>query len=131
MPPEYHQTKWATDRAINFINQRADRPWLLSINVFDPHPPFDPPQAYLDRYDPDTLPPPLFRLSDIDRQADFGEVSQQATVAIDPNLDVLHLENTSNTATIPPKSFNGRKIKAAYYAMIELIDSELGRLCDH
>jgi len=131
MPPEHHQTTWATDRAIDFIDEHPDQPWLLSINVFDPHPPFDPPQAYLDRYDPETLPPPLFRPSDIDRQADFSEVSQQATVAVDPNSDAPPDTNTRNTATIPPKSFNGQKIKAAYYAMIELIDTEFGRLIDH
>lgn len=131
MPPEHHQTTWATDRAIDFIDERPDQPWLLSINVFDPHPPFDPPREYLDRYDPETLPAPLFRPSDIDRQADFSEVSQQATVAVDPNTDAPSKNGTKNTATIPPKSFNGRKIKAAYYAMIELIDAEFGRLIAH
>ena len=36
-----------------------------------------------------------------------------------------------NAATYPPASFNGRKVKAAYYAMIELIDDQFGRLIDH
>ena len=131
VPAEFHQTTWATNRAIDYIDARQDEPWFLSINVFDPHPPFDPPQSYLDRYDPEKLTPPLFRTSDIERQKAFSEVSQQAVTAVDPNGDLQPGEGTENTATIPPKSFNGRKVKAAYYAMIELIDNEFGRLVDH
>lgn len=131
VPAELHQTKWATDRAIEYIDDKGQTPWFLSINVFDPHPPFDPPQSYLDRYDPDELTPPLFRASDIERQTAFSEVSQQATSAVDPEGELKPGEGMENTATIPPESFNGRKVKAAYYAMIELIDTEFGRLVDH
>ena len=130
-PADLHQTTWATDTAIAFTDAKKDTPWLLSINVFDPHPPFDPPQEYLDKYDPETLPPPLFRPADIERQTEFTEVSQQATVASDPEANPPNDGGDKNTATIPPKSFNGRKVKAAYYAMIELIDAEFGRLVDH
>lgn len=131
VPAEFHQTTWATDRAIEYIDARQEKPWFLSMNVFDPHPPFDPPQSYLDRYDPETLTPPLFRPSDIERQSRFADVSQQSTSAVDPDGELQPGEGTENTATIPPSSFNGRKIKAAYYAMIELIDTEFGRLVDH
>ena len=41
---------------------------MLSINPFDPHPPFDPPKEYRERYNPDELPGPLFKLNDIARQ---------------------------------------------------------------
>jgi arylsulfatase len=47
MSPEYHQTRWCTDRAIGFINDREidEKPWLFSVNIYDPHHPFDPPEA--------------------------------------------------------------------------------------
>ena len=32
---------------------------------------------------------------------------------------------------MPPDTFDGRAVKAAYYAMIELLDKQLGRLLDH
>lgn len=131
VPAELHQTTWATDRAIDFIESRQDTPWLLSINVFDPHPPFDPPKSYRNKYRPEDMPPPLFRPSDLERQKDFAEVSQQSVVAVDPTEAAVAEPASANTATIPPKSFNGQEIKAAYYAMIELIDDEFGRLVDY
>lgn len=134
VPAEYHQTTWCTDMAIRFIDEKRDGPWLLSLNPFDPHPPFDPPQSYLDRYDPAALDPPLFRPEDIERQKAFAEVSQQSVNASDPsgeNPEHQSEADMRNAATYPPASFNGRKVKAAYYAMIELIDDQFGRLIDH
>ncbi|MBK9609473.1 MAG: sulfatase-like hydrolase/transferase [Betaproteobacteria bacterium] len=44
---EYHQTTWVSEMAIRFINEKRDTPWLLSLNPFDPHAPFDAPPEYL------------------------------------------------------------------------------------
>ena len=40
IPIKLHQTKWASDMAIDFITQKRSQPWMLNINVYDPHPPF-------------------------------------------------------------------------------------------
>ena len=111
IPPELHQTTWCTDRAIDFMSEKRRKgPWLMSVNVFDPHAPFDPPQEFLDRYDPAKVPPPLFRQSDLTTQAgipgDFQNPARQ------------------------PEEFDAQKVIAAYYAMIELIDENIGRLLD-
>ena len=52
VPAEHHQTTWCAQKAIDFIETNAgfDRPWLFSVNMFDPHHAFDPPEAYLRRY---------------------------------------------------------------------------------
>lgn len=134
VPAELHQTTWCSEMAIRFIEQKRDddRPWLLSANPFDPHPPFDPPRDYLDRYDPAKLPPPLFRDTDIERQKAFRDIDQQAVEAIDPTrpptkraADEGAREALAYTA---PNSFDGRQVKAAYYAMIEQIDHQFGRI---
>ncbi len=134
VPAEYHQTTWITEMAIRFVEEKRDGPWMLSLNPFDPHPPFDPPAEYLDRYDPSSLPMPLFRDSDIIRQRKFAEISQQTVEAMDPRGDMPDPSATgidsSNIGFQPPPQFNGQAVKAAYYAMIELIDHELGRLLD-
>lgn len=131
-PAEFHQTTWATEEAIKFIDaeDNTDQPWMLSVNIFDPHPPFDPPAEYAQKYDATALPGPLFRPSDLERQKAFSQVSQQSTSASDPTASVDNAAE-NNSPTHPPKSFNGKKIQAAYYAMIELIDDEFGRLIDH
>lgn len=133
---ELHQTTWCTEEAIRFIDTPREGPWLLAMNPFDPHPPFDPPAAYRKRYDPEVLPPALFRPGDIVRQQAFGGVCQQASVAIDPEAVPpgaadMSAQAGEAAATRPPAGFNGREVKAAYYAMIELIDDQLGRLLDH
>lgn len=134
VPEALHQTTWCTEMALRFLDEPRDGPWLLSINPYDPHPPFDPPAEYLSRYDPADLPPPLFRQSDLERQAMFARVRSQTVEAVDPTWDGVDneaYESQSARGYRPPKRYNGRAAKAAYYAMIELIDTQLGRILDH
>lgn len=132
VPAELHQTTWVTETAIRFVEEKRDGPWMLSLNPFDPHPPFDPPQTYLDRYDPASLPPPLFRDSDLERQKAFREITQQTVDAMDPRGAApkapVSEEEARASAYKPPSSFNGQEVKAAYYAMVELVDHQFGRL---
>lgn len=132
VPAELHQTTWTTEMAICFINEERDGPWMLSMNPFDPHPPYDPPPEYLERYDPQTLPPPLFRESDMERQNLFANVCQQALEPGNPlgesNFKYNEEEDFTQFACHPPTEFNGREVKAAYYAMVEMVDYEFGRL---
>lgn len=109
IPPKLHQTTWCADRAIEFLQEPRSDPWLMSVNIFDPHAPFNPPKEYLDRYDPATLPGPAFRESDLAAQAKLAGVDFQ------------------NPAR-RPEEFNARWVQAAYYAMIELIDHNVGRM---
>jgi arylsulfatase A-like enzyme len=133
VPEEYHQTTWCTEKAMEFISEKRNGPWLLSMNPFDPHPPFDPPKEYLDRYNPQDMPFPLFRESDIERQNAFHSVDLQSSAAVNPMLAVRGdppADPSKDTASRPPASYNARKIIAAYYGMIELIDRQFGRLVD-
>ncbi len=132
-PEELHQTTWCAEKAIEFIGQDRDGPWLLSVNPYDPHPPFDPPQEYLDRYDPEDLPPPLFRQSDLERQPQFARVRSQTVTAANPLGGAAEEEDyasQSERGFRPPASYDGRAVKAAYYAMIELLDTQVGRILD-
>ncbi len=112
IPPELHQTTWCSDRAIDFIEaDHGGKPWLMSVNIFDPHEPFDPPQSYLDRYDAESLSGPLFRESDLAAQAKLAGIDFQ-------------------TPCRRPDEFNAKWVQAAYYAMIELIDDNIGRMLE-
>jgi len=118
VPAEYHQTKWCADMAIDFMTEKRNGPWLMSVNPFDPHHPFDPPEEYLRRYDPDEVPSPKYRpgeLDDkpgfqkIDHEGAYGGVGMSCAKADDRQL---------------------REIVAAYYAMVEQIDTHVGRMLD-
>ena len=109
IPAEFHQTTWCARMAADFIRRNRKGPWLFSLNCFDPHPPLDPPQEYLERFDVDSLPGPLFRESDLQAQARLGKI------------------NFQSKATSPEK-FNAKLDQAKYWAQIELIDDNVGRL---
>jgi len=46
MPEKYHQSTWCTDCAIEYMNiaKNYDKPWFFTINYYDPHHAFDPPE---------------------------------------------------------------------------------------
>lgn len=135
VPAELHQTTWCSEMAVDFIRQEREQPWFLSVNPFDPHPPFDPPQEYIDRYDPKSLSMPLFRATDIERQRAFERIDQQTRRAIDPRKAGHEKHDEAdiprgNMGSTPPKDYDPQYVKACYYAMIELIDEQFVRLLD-
>lgn len=133
VPTELHQTTWASETAIEFINQPRSGPWMLNVNVFDPHPPFDPPAEYLERYNPDEMERPLFRPSDIEHQERMALIDQQTKKAIDPTVRPEPGEQKmaeGDSRFRAPENFDAAKIKACYYAMIELIDDQFKRIIE-
>ncbi|WP_269522572.1 sulfatase family protein [Coraliomargarita parva] len=110
--PDLRQTTWCAEEAIDFLTERKESgPWLMSVNMFDPHVPFDAPDAYLKNYDPDTLPDPLFQESDLEHQKQLADAGA-----------------FYNKAPLKRPDRASREMKASYYAMIELIDTQVGRM---
>ncbi|MCR9230911.1 MAG: sulfatase-like hydrolase/transferase [bacterium] len=107
--PEYHQTKWASDRAIEFIEQDHQQPWLLNINVYDPHPPFTPPEKYAQLFDPTAMPGPHFEQSD------------KATQELLSRVDFQPVTMSTEISEL-------KKVQALYYAMIAQIDDQFARI---
>lgn len=135
VPSELHQTSWAGDRATSFMKAHKDDNWMLSINLFDPHPAFDPPKEYLDRFKFDDMPKPVFRQVDIAHHEKLvGRIDQQAQKAIDPSQtnDInSELEYTTEGAhDQPPETANLQQLRASYHAMIAQIDDMIGYLLD-
>lgn len=135
MPTEHHQTTWAKERAERFIETHADKPWFLSINIFDPHPPFDPPAEYMKRFNPEDMSLPIFRESDMRHYDRFRNVDQQATNPVDPRIvppagKAVTIPEGRESHDTPPDSYDARRIKASYFAMIELIDDMVGSLLE-
>lgn len=116
VPPHLHQTHWCTEKAIEFIgrNREPNKPWLLSVNPFDPHPPFDAPYEYYRRYDPQSLPGAHFEDGDLEQQRRLESA----------NID---FQNRARH----PDELRHKHLQASYYAMIEFLDEEFGRLLHH
>ena len=114
LPVEHHHTTWACGRAASLIEEfgKGPHPWQLSLNLFDPHFPFDPPPELLERYRGmlDELPLPVEASRDPQSQPIYrrGWAERDAGVS-----DERH-----------------RLRRAAYFAMVDLIDQQVGRLLD-
>jgi len=135
VPAEFHQTTWCAEKTIEFIQQNQERPWLASVNMYDPHPPFNPPQAYRDLFDPAQVKPPLFRESDIAQQQKLAKVAFQSKGQHPDNLDINSpiLPQTAQPNLVEAETSgerDARTLKAAYYAMIKLIDDQVGRIIE-
>ncbi len=121
MPAELHQTTWCAEKAIGFIEHNAgfQRPWLMSVNIFDPHHPFDPPEDLLRRYAehlediplPDYLP---------------GELDNKPATQLQCHSGAYGTRGNYPADTMSPTDH--RWLRAAYWAMCELIDRQVGRI---
>ena len=110
VPPELHQTTWASECAIEFIRgQTGNQPWLLNVNIYDPHPPFIPPKAYADRFDPRAMPGPHFEDRDLAQQSRLKAVDFQDEIRT-------------------PDEHDAFRRQACYYAMIAQIDDQFARI---
>ena len=109
VPTELHQTTWASERCIEFIRQEREQPWMLNVNIYDPHPPFIPPKSYADQFSAEDMPGPHFRESDLDAQAKLAQCDFQDEIRT-------------------PEEHNAKLAQARYYAMIAQIDDQFGRI---
>jgi len=121
VPAEFHQTTWCAEMAIDFIREQSSvgKPWLFSVNMFAPHHPFDPPAEYLQRYNPDDMPVPKEKAGELDNKPEYQQ------------LDHKFAHNSPDSMEIGSLSVaDCQRITAAYYAMCEHIDHEVGRMVD-
>ena len=111
---EYHQTTWCFERALEFIREPRPGPWLVSVNPFAAHDPFDFLREYYQQYDPAGLPLPAFRPGELENKPLPQRAAHESRAG--------GYRNTTEQQR--------REMKAAYYATISHIDSELGRVLD-
>jgi len=123
MPEEWHQTTWCTDKAISFIERAPTfgRPWLFSVNYFDPHHPFDPPRELLDQWRDrlDEIPLPNFVEGELDDKPVFQKMDHRGAYNRRAGFDWRAMSETDH-----------KLVRAAYWAMCELIDRQVGRLLE-
>ena len=115
---EAHYSHWVAECAQEFIKQPRllDEPFCLVANFFDPHHSFGAPQEFRDLIDSDAIPAPVTlddELSSKPSEQTFYSKTSYAGVA--PGF--LDYSNEQI-----------REIRAQYWAMIALVDYEVGRI---
>ncbi|WJH34958.1 sulfatase-like hydrolase/transferase [Paenibacillus sp. CC-CFT747] len=123
MDAEDHQTAWCADKTIEFIKTMQDsgRPWLFSLNLFDPHHPFDPPKEAMKRYVNrlKDMPLPNYREGELAEKSYFQQYDHKGAYG-----------NPREYPYAEMKAEDHRAIRAAYWAMVELIDEQVGRILE-
>jgi arylsulfatase A-like enzyme len=109
---EQHDTRYLTDRAIDYISAQSS-PWCVHLSLLRPHPPWIAPEPYNALYPPDELPG--FRRAET---AD-AEAEQHPWLA---------WQLQQRYARAPDLEPRLRRLKASYYGLMSEVDDNIGRL---
>jgi arylsulfatase len=117
VPAEAHFTRWAVDRGIDFVERstQGDAPFFLTLNLFDPHHPFEAPPEYLDRYRDVPLPEPIRPPRPEDGAPPLHEMLADGLAS-----------PAGGFRELPEGELD--RIRRTYFAMVTHLDDELGRL---
>ena len=118
MPTEAHYSHWIGEETIDFLrsSRENDKPFFFIANFFDPHHGFGAPAEYVERYSPHELPKPVTRPGELESKPPiFTDASKKSYAGHARG----YLEYTEEELM---------EARAAYYAMVTLIDDEVGRI---
>ncbi|UFU07808.1 sulfatase family protein [Ruania halotolerans] len=118
LPTEQHYSRWIGEETIEYLTtgREKDKPFCFVVNFFDPHHGFGSPPEYRGRYDAQALPGPIH--SDLStKPAIYSEASKKSYAGASRGF----AEHTDSEI---------QDIIAHYYAMVTLVDDEVGRILD-
>ncbi len=122
MPPETSNLGWVAQRAINFIkcNAELDRPWMFSCNIEAPHNPYDPPREFLEPYLKrlDEIPLPAYTPGELDNKPVFQHIDRAGVWG----------GGNGYFAAEKMSPEDHRLIRAGYWALVDHIDYQVGRM---
>jgi arylsulfatase A-like enzyme len=126
LPPAWHNSTWAADRSIAFLNEKRDRPFCLWSSIPDPHHPFDCPVPWSLLHPPASVDLPEHRTLDLDRRPWWHRASLEGV----PNIADEELRNFRAKHSRTPVLTDAqlREVIANYYGMIALADHNIGRI---
>ena len=118
LPTDAHYSHWVAERAIDFLRsaREPDKPFCLFVNFFDPHHPFGAPHEYMRRYDAASLPPPVGWPEELATKPPIlSDASRRSYAGYEKGAGEYSAAEL-------------QRIKAAYYAMVTLVDDETRRI---
>ena len=110
LPEEHHSTTWIANHVVAELNQWGNSGNMMMVGFVKPHHPFDPPQRWIDKYNPEEL----------SILPGWIEEPLQRDLAVAPGY-------------FPHKELTEKKLRRAmanYYASISQIDFHVGRMID-
>jgi len=120
LPTEAHYSRWIGEQTIEFLEEGRDpdRPFFFVANFFDPHHGFGAPKEYRDRYDAARLNRPVTRQQELaGKPSMLTDASQRSYAGHARGYTTYSAEEL-------------QEVRANYYAMVSLVDDEVGRILD-
>ncbi|WP_040420489.1 sulfatase [Actinopolymorpha alba] len=120
LPTEVHYSRWIGDQTIDFLtrSRQRDKPFFFVANFFDPHHGFGAPEEYLKRYQAERLSRPV---------TTAGELTGKPPIQTEASHESYAGKARGYTSYSAEEL---QDVKAAYYAMVSLVDDEVGRILD-
>ncbi len=119
---KYHPDVFVGDMATRFIeNRKTDTPLFLQIGFPGPHPPYDPPKRYVDRYEGRNVPIP--HTTDEEKAKQPYPHAALRREMIDNNHDAVKWQED-------PTDEQLRRLRTYYAANVTLIDEKIGEIMD-
>lgn len=117
VPTEAHYSHWVADRTIDYLRSGRDttKPFFFVANFHDPHHPFAAPPEYVERFRDADLPQPI-----------PAPVPRDDVPQIHRDLSAGRQGPSGGFASHSPESL--REVIVAYYAMVSMVDDEVGRI---
>ncbi len=122
-PEQFHVTSWTATEAIGVMDEHVrkyghDTPFFLYVSFSKPHPPWDPPSFFYERYanDPD-IPDPVI--------GDPAHAMKGRKPFVNANGPFPEAEYLALSAK------NVRRGRAGYYGCIDHVDSQITRFTYH
>lgn len=110
---DLHATNFTADRAVDFLREYQEPdPWFLKVSFKRPHPPFDPPRRFWEKYKDVNYPEPV-----------VGHWAKEKFGGIE-----FELETSPHQPRGKAPLNQIQAAKAAYYASIEHVDEQIGKV---
>ncbi|MGE0420578.1 MAG: sulfatase-like hydrolase/transferase, partial [Acetobacteraceae bacterium] len=125
IPAEHSDTAWSGEHALEFLRAtRPDRPWLLHLGFFRPHPPFAAPAPWHEAVPQQCLTAPL-----------RGEIETEAAQHPLMRHFLASLKRSSfyhgaSGPLTPLSDEEIRQTRRAYYGLLAEVDHWIGRVFD-
>ncbi len=108
---KHSETAYMTDRAMEFIRETGDRPWLLHLSYIKPHWPYMAPAPYHDMYGPNSFIPVV--------KSESERKNPNPVYGAFMKMEVAESFSRDEVRT---------RVLSAYMGLIKQIDDHVGRL---
>lgn len=113
VPKEHSETHYMTSRAIEFIDQVGDQPWMLHLSFIKPHWPYVAPAPYHALYSADDVP-----------DANRADAERRSHPVFDAFMEM-------RPGAVFSKEDVRKTVIPAYMGLVAQIDDEVGRIVDY